>query len=312
MTEFATPAAVVDRDRYGRPLIKPADGGKPAPYTRMTTFIDCLDDRTNLEKWKLRKAAQGLSSRPDLLLAISALGDPDGADKRALNDIVEQALEAANHKGKATIGTALHRYAERINLGETVDDVPEQFKADIEAYKRATAGLQVIATETLLVLDQYQVAGTPDLLAIHNGRLKVVDLKTGSIEWGMGKIAMQLGGYANSLNYDPATGDRSPIGDIDLAEAIVIHMPAGEGRCDLVPVDIAKGWAAFPLAQQVRDWRKAKWPTEPLAQSGPDLASLISIAATADDLRNLWAAYQDVWSEQLTQLAAQRIQALAA
>ena len=310
MSDFTTPATVIERDRYGRPLIKPADGGKAVAYTRMTTFIDCLDDRSNLEKWKMRKVAQGLSTRPDLLLAISSLTDPDGGDKRALNDIVEQALDAANHKGKATIGTALHKYAERINLGETVD-VPAEYRADIEAYKRATAGLQVIATETLLVLDEYRVAGTPDMLAIHNGRLKVVDLKTGSIEWGMGKIAMQLGGYANSLNYDPATGARTPLGDIDLTEAVVIHMPAGEGRCELVPVDIARGWAAFPLAQQVRDWRKAKWPTTPL-QSGPDLASLIGIAATADDLRNLWAAHQDLWSDELTQLAAQRIQALAA
>ena len=62
----------IPRDHFGRPLVIPPGGGKPVPYRRCTTFIDVLADRFNLELWKQRQVAVGLSRRPDLLLMASS------------------------------------------------------------------------------------------------------------------------------------------------------------------------------------------------------------------------------------------------
>jgi hypothetical protein len=56
----------VERDRYGRPMILPKGRTKKAPYTRCTTFVSAFEDTYNLEQWKLRQAAIGLSMRRDL------------------------------------------------------------------------------------------------------------------------------------------------------------------------------------------------------------------------------------------------------
>lgn len=311
MTDFATPSPQIPRDRYGRPLIVPPDGGKAVAYTRCTTFVDCLDDKTNLSKWMQRKVAQGLAMRPDLLMAIATLDDPDGRGKAELNRICEAAMEAAQSKAAATTGTALHKFTERLDLGQDVGHVPTEYAADLTAYTKATAGLEVVAVENFVVLDSHRVGGTFDRLVKHNGRLTIADVKTGSIDYSMGKIAMQLAIYAHAQGYDADGGRRTPLGDVDLEQALVIHLPAGKGKCDLVPVDIAAGWEAIPLAQQVRDWRTRKWATTPLA-AATGLPDLIASATTTADLYDLWVANQSAWTDELTQMAAARKAALAA
>src|SRR5690242_11341562 len=84
----------VPRDRWGRPLIRPLDGGQPEPYTRVSTLAKALDDLNQLMAWKQRKTAEGLIRRPDLLTRVAgalANGDPDTdwPTKRALNDVCE-------------------------------------------------------------------------------------------------------------------------------------------------------------------------------------------------------------------------------
>ena len=44
----------IPRDGKGRPLITPADGGKPIPYTRASKFGDALEDTFNLSRWQQR------------------------------------------------------------------------------------------------------------------------------------------------------------------------------------------------------------------------------------------------------------------
>jgi len=56
----------IDRDRYGRPLVVPPNGGKPVAYTRATTIANSLDDASALTAWKMRMAAIGLTTRPDI------------------------------------------------------------------------------------------------------------------------------------------------------------------------------------------------------------------------------------------------------
>ena len=306
----ADPFEQVPRDRWGRPLIKQPDGGKAKAYTRCTTYVGCLEDTYNLAKWQQRMVALGLSARDDLLLSVGAHSD----DKTELDKICEAAKEAAAASSGATKGTALHRIAERLDSGETMD-IPTAAKADIKAYQAATAGVAWSHIERITVHDGLEVAGTPDRIGIAPGeaKAKVWDLKTGSIEFGMGKIAMQLAMYAHSQAYDPATGERTDL-DVDLDWAVVIHLPAGSGLCSLIEVDIKAGWEAVQHATWVRGWRKRKnlsrpYPlsTAPLVETSSDsLASLIDRADSVQALTALWQANQHRWTAGYTALASAR------
>lgn len=303
-------APELPRDRYGRPLVKPVDGGKPVPYTRCTTYVDCLDDKFNLQKWQQRMVATGLAQRPDLLLAVSTAGD----DKRKLDQICDGAREHAGASAAATTGTALHALTEAIDRGQDLPPVPEAYLADLEAYKRATAELEAVHIEQFSVVDDLKIGGTSDrVVTDRDGRLRIADVKTGSIQWGMGKIAMQLAVYAHSVGYDFQTGKRFDLGDIDTTTGIVIHLPAGKGTCELVEVDLTAGWEAVQLATQVRAWRSRKDLSHSrltkVDQPNPlvdRLANEIATAMRVDDLSRLWTNNQQAWTPDLTALAAAR------
>lgn len=325
---ITTPSPDIDRDRYGRPLITPPGGGKATAYTRCTTFVDCLEDKFNLQKWQQRMVATGLANRADLLLAVSAAGD----DKRKLDSICADAREAANASAAATTGTALHALTELIDRGQPLPALPETAKADLDAYAAATAHLTAAHIEQFTVVDELKVGGTADRIVQVDGVSYIADIKTGSIEWGLGKIAMQLAVYSRGLGYR-AGGERFSLGPIDQNVGIIIHLPAGQARCELVPVDLAAGWEGVQLATQVRSWRARKdfrlerpdlvgtpalevaAPVEPAPTPDPAVSALEDAIATATSrkkLEALWAEHEAIWTPDLTELASARARLLDA
>ena len=271
MTAGSDGIVEVPRDRYGRPLIIPPGGGKPIPYNRASSFGDVLDDRTMLEKYLRRMAAKGIVQNPELGLAIATTPLDQ---KGKLDSLVEEAIEKAGGSKKATIGTGLHSLTEMIDRGEELPHVPLEYRDDLAAYEAATAVFEHVAVERFVVNDELQVAGTPDRIskalqsmmfgtpddhfAVHAGDTHITDLKTGGHANYLGKYATQLAIYSRSEFYDPATGERSPIGDVDQYVGVLFHMPAGEGRCDLYALDLQAGWEGALLAAEVRQWRRRK------------------------------------------------------
>jgi len=245
--------AEIERDRYGRPLVVPPKGGKPIAYTRATTIANSLDDPSALVAWKMRMAAIGLTMRSDILLSISAAQD----DKMAVNAYVEEAMEVAGAKTQANIGTAIHALTEKLDLGQEIGPVPEQWAADIVAYEQTTAQLNIKRIEQFCVLDKFKIAGTPDRLVEYKGELFIADIKTGRIDHP-NNIAMQLAIYAHGLPYDIDTASRGSWGDVNLQKAIIIHLPAGQGLCKLHFIDIEEGWKGVQFAMRVRKWRDKK------------------------------------------------------
>ena len=254
-------------DRYGRYLIVPPDGGKPVPYTRATTWASTLDDRYALERWSCRTVALGLARRPDLLASVAAAKDDD---RDTLDTLCERALEAGGSSTSATLGQALHRFAERIDNGEDVK-VPDPWREDLDVYTEALsqAGITVDLVERVCVCPQLIVAGTFDRVVTFDGRRFIADLKTGQrLDYSWGSIATQLSIYAHaSTLYDAESGKHTPMPEVDQERAIVIHLPAGKARCDLYFVDIAEGWRGANLAKWVRAWRKVGGLHSPLADS---------------------------------------------
>ena len=72
-------------------MVVPPKGKEKVPYTRATTIANSLDDASALVAWKMRMAAVGLTSRPDLLAAITEAGE----DKGLINAYIEEAMDTA-------------------------------------------------------------------------------------------------------------------------------------------------------------------------------------------------------------------------
>lgn len=312
---IVTPQPTVARDRWGRPMVIPPKGGKPVAYTRCTSYIDVLDDRFALEQWKQRMVALGLAARPDLLLSVSAHKD----DKKALNKVIDDAREAAAASAAATTGTALHALTELVDRGQELPPLPPGPKRSLEVYREATAELKAAHIETFCVLDSYKIGGTPDRIVRHGKGRYVADIKTGNIEWGALKIAMQLAIYARSNTYDPATHARG-IHEADTRRGLVIHLPAvddpAEARCDLHWFDLDAGWEAVQVARRVREQRRLKFAdlATPFGaiEEPVDLMGLIDACTTADAVRDLWAAHESEWTEAHTSRARGHIAKLPA
>lgn len=256
--QLLNPDGDVRRDRFGRPLILLPDGTKERAYTRATTFAGSVDDLQNIMAWKVNSAMAGLALKPDLALAVLPYANDVKAHKKNLKPIAEAALEAAGAGRAARIGTAIHALTEKADRGEPLGPVPPTYLQDIAAYIVATQELNVLAIEQFVVVDEMQVGGTADRIVEYKGSNYIADVKTGSLDFAAGKIAMQLALYSRGTRYDFAARERNPLPEVDQDRAIVIHLPAGTGECKLYWIDIAAGWEAVQLAKNVREWRKRR------------------------------------------------------
>lgn len=291
---FDTIKVEPERDRFGRYLIHPAKGGKPKAYTRATTIAETLDDRFNLEAWKQRMVALGLAQRPDLYASVASL-QPD--EKSALNRLCDQAREAAAGSAGANLGTALHRFTERINRGEEVR-VPAPWDADIAAYREALNdsryGIDDHYLERIVVLEKFGIAGMFDMMLrpptfTLTTQYRIADLKTGAtLDFSWCAIAVQLAIYSRAETlYNPATKTHERMPLVDQDRALVIHLPAGKATCTLYEVDIAAGWEAAQHALWTRQWRKRKNLAVPATQVGggePVPAGTVEQATPAVDV----------------------------
>lgn len=262
---MTTTTVEVPRDRWGRPLITPPEGGAPVGYTRVSTLAKALDDLNNLMAWKQRKTAEGLVRRPDLLTRVAgalANGDPDTdwPTKRDLNDVCSQAVEAAGASRGSSAGTGFHALTEAIDRGDEPLFVPPADAPRLDAYRAATEGYAALASEQFVVCDELRAAGTFDRLWFcPDGKVRVGDLKTGKSEADYPlATTMQLAIYAHGKRYNPETGERRILDEhLDLTTGLLIHMPPS-GGCRIIPLDLEKGWRAALAAAEARDVRAWK------------------------------------------------------
>lgn len=273
-------AAEPKRDRYGRPLIVPRGGGKPKAYTRPTTIADTLDDRYNLEQWKQRQVLLGTVARPDLH-ALAATTAPD--DKKALNKLCEQLMDAAASDKGANMGTAVHAAVEAYNRGTPFNEIPSMFHKDLNAYRSAILRVDGVVdpdhVEQFVVNDWVGAAGTFDMRLYIDGTWYVADLKTGtSVEWSAKAFAIQLAIYQGHTSiYDWATETHGDPLDLDADRGIIVHLPAGSGECTLHWIDLDAGREALEHALWVRKWRSRKDLLSPVSNVN---ATVLSVKAT--------------------------------
>lgn len=258
---LAAPKQEPKQDRWHRYLITPFGEDKPVAHTRVTTIAEVLDDRYNLELWKMRMTALGLVARRDLYALVASTA-PD--DRKALNDACEQATEAAKAKAGANLGTALHRFSERIDRGETDLEIPPPWDADLAAYQTAlkTADIRIrpdyIEQTVCLSGLSEPIAGTLDRIVENGNGLFVGDLKTGAtLDFSWHAIAVQLAFYSRAQTiYDLRTGQHRSMPKVNQEKAFVFHLPVGQAQCTIYTVDLNLGWEAARVSLWARGWRK--------------------------------------------------------
>jgi len=252
LASFAEPK----RDRWGRPLIVPPGGGKPKAYTRVSTLAKTLDDQSGLMLWKQRQTVKGVVKRADLYALAKSAGD----DNRVLGDVVKQAMEAADSSAAANKGTAVHSFCEAVDLGNDID-IPGEYTADIAAYRKATAALDVVMAEKFCVNDRLECAGSFDrLVRLPDGRMVIADIKTGkdAAKYAVATAA-QCALYASSVLYNVADDTRADFpAELDRSFGLLIHLPIGAGECHIYKLDLEFGLNFAEVAVEVRDWRKRK------------------------------------------------------
>ncbi|WP_405057037.1 hypothetical protein OG474_30415 [Kribbella sp. NBC_01505] len=265
-------------------------------YTRVTSYIDVLEDKSSIHAWDMRNVLLGVARDPDLLNGVLSKNPEFKQHKDWLNRRAQSAKKVAGANEKSDKGTYKHSLSELIDRDEQLpDEVTFGDILDMDGYKRGTRFFNVSDIEGLVVVDQLKVAGTPDrastwacyrhittdelgMFTCDPGRnwayvpliapdgsvilptdKLITDLKTGTIEYGGLKMAMQLSIYARGewYSHTPANlGDcRTPIENVRTDWGIIMNLPADTGELELYWADLSLGWEAVQLAGQVRDMR---------------------------------------------------------
>jgi hypothetical protein len=265
------------RDQYGRYLVVPPTGGKPVGFTRATTVAKTLDAGGGLADWRSTMAITGLMVRRGLRAQWEALiaetgGDPwynSPASKAQAKALVEECQEAGGSSDRAKIGTALHAITAAVDAGKDIAHLSDETATDVAAYVAGLSQAGVVIDqryiEQMVVLDDWQVAGTFDRLAVVGGVPMIADLKTGdNLEYSWLQIAVQLAIYnhADAIYHQGSAvngskDSRLPMPEVDRNRALIMHLPAGQGRLDLYLVDTARGWEAFEHSMWTRGWRSS-------------------------------------------------------
>jgi hypothetical protein len=257
----------------GAPLVSdPENPDKMLRYSRPSGYGKVLDDEMALTEWRIWKAMNGVATSPALAAEVVATKDEDRLGKKALR---EKALDKGTANEAADMGTALHAMTHRTEDDTDVDFAPaEQYVPDLDAYMNCLRqyGLVSEMIEVPLVNDEFRAAGTadrifrltkaltaPDGSIIDAGTLVLGDIKTGKkLDFSLPGYAIQMALYAQGTLYDVVTNRRLPTPKINNEWTILIHLPVGQAKCELLWLSIEIGNYGAWLAHEIKEWRK-KW-----------------------------------------------------
>lgn len=254
-------------DRWGRYVLphpsKPS--GRRVTLSRATTVNKATDDMTNLSDWHMANVALGLGRRPDLVARAAGMSPGD----RGLKELVKAAQSAGGGDVAANLGTAMHTFTENVDWGRPLSDVPELYRTDVQAYLDTLRSerLTVIRAgiERITMTSRWDgIAGKLDrIYRLADGRYVIGDVKSGKVGYDPKSMYAQLATYAEGVNevgvYDVAgdVWERLPF-TVDTDIALIMHLPAGEGVCNVYVADLEAGRAHLDMCAAVRRHRKLK------------------------------------------------------
>lgn len=259
----------VPRDGFGNALILPrgATSDRLVPYTPASGLASAIADESHIHRWEMRYLAKGMGQSPDLCALAAAepystglsnptVGRAKSASGRALDSIIERALDRVGIHEKADYGTAVHAWTEPDNQ----EPIPIQRAVDdVQSFRDAIArnGIRIIATEVFTANDEVRAAGTFDHLCWVPGYgIVICDKKTGKMN--PHEFGVQLSVYANGEVYDSETRARRTLEDLaggPVNRDVGIVFEIADGRTRLREVDLERGWRGAKAAAAARDYQ---------------------------------------------------------
>lgn len=268
-------------------------------------------------------------ANPDLKIAANMLadllelvGDGNGPDTNKLID------EINNHNGgkdAAEFGTAVHAWLEALDLRMVqLWQIPEQFQPWAQAYVAALARAGLVAVpeyvERLVYNDAGDevVVGTLDRIyrCVTTGELYLGDVKTSkadNLKYSWVTYAVQLNIYGRARLMISTDGKIwEPMPQINQRMALLVHVPSdAPDKCQVIPYNLDTGDTYKATSITARDHRRnAKYQVPGLTTPIPSKEALrwvkayqaLQNAHAVSDLDKVWEEFQDVWSDELTEL----------
>jgi hypothetical protein len=224
-----------------------------------------IEDNTALSAWRAREAVRGVALDDRLRQAVLLA---DGRDE--LDDIVEQALQAAGANSNRDRGTEIHRITELADLGKlagVTDDIAATAQRWRDTLNRAGIELLPGHVEQIVLIPEMQVCGTFDRLARWQGETVVLDLKTGTSGAKYAhSMAVQLALLAHADWITDGDGVRNDdrttwttfqafreLG-VSTDVGLIVAMPSDGSDISVHTLDLDAGWDAARLAHRAKQW----------------------------------------------------------
>lgn len=250
------------------------EGVREKTYKRVTSFIDVLDDKKFVQAWSERMVLLGVAIDPSFTRGVLDVDPETREGKDILNRKAEAAKDVGGANRKSDQGTHLHDLSEIVDRREALPEgLPDADVIDMIAYSEGTHPFfHIRHMEELVVHEGLGTAGTPDRISqwigegdliapdgtvIGRDELLITDLKTGRVDFGALKMAMQLSIYSRSKLYVKDSHIRRDIENINQRWGIIMHLPAGSGQLQLYWADLTLGWEAVEVATEVHAMRRA-------------------------------------------------------
>lgn len=261
------------------------------------------------------------------LLAHTLLGQLDGTVDAKVNDTIDRIVDLCGGRDAAEFGTAVHAWLEAVDLGMVRPrDVPAIFQPHLQRYRQLLKqhGLEAVPeyVERIVFNDAgtERVVGTLDRIyrVRATGELILGDLKTSkSLDFGWLEYAIQLSLYCDARLMLMVDGsDWEPMPPLNAKMALLVHVPSDNPSAGVVvPFDMAYGRAGAVTAMDVRGLRRGAAKAVPYKHAIPipskdsllwcDARHAIQDISDPSELATIWEQYQDVWTDDLTQLGRQ-------
>jgi hypothetical protein len=246
------PKPAITRDRWHRYTYQ------GVTYPGVTSIVGIVDKSKPLMTWASRLTAEAALEQLDALPGMVAKNGRQGV-VRLLTDQSSWRRDEA-----ASIGTAIHAFAERVANGDELGEVPDGIRARVHHYVDwfAASGWRRRLTEALVVNPTAGYGGTLDLLAYdEQGRTVLADVKTGKNVYAETRLQLLAYGEAERIAPQGSLEDY-PMPAID--RYVVLHVTESGVEpieLDLGDEDRAALAACIPLARwkaaHEKKWRSA-------------------------------------------------------
>ena len=285
------PRPVVEDGRYV--LTDPASG-EPRKWTRVTTFCDDAENES-FAAWRDGMLVRGFVIDPTLIPWAHRESD----EWKAYAAIAAEATRQGGGWLAADLGTALHTATEHHDLGTGIRP-PAPWDTHVDAWASALAehGITIVDgwAERCVINTDVDCAGTLDRLAIlPDGRTVVLDLKTGSSVRKIG-YAVQAAIYARASHAWTPDG-YEPLPEVDRSMALIAHLPSKGQGCEIIEVDITRGWDVALTCHALRSSRSVKGiftqrkPAPQLALAAPATTIEVRSATVRDAIAAVKVAH---------------------